>query len=328
MPQQGNHKIFSTNSVSFGQEALDIFNYQLNNNAVYRDFVQALGIRTQDVREVKDIPFLPVRFFKTHPVVTGDFSPEAVFESSGTTGMVSSRHLVRDVKLYEESFSRGFSVFYGDITDYCVIGLLPSYLERGHSSLVYMVDRLISQSGNPESGFYLDEYAKLASVLQSLEERGQPVLLIGVSFALLDFAELYPMTLKHTIIMETGGMKGRRKELIRQELHAILKSAFNQSSIHSEYGMTELLSQAYSKGDGVYRCPPWMKVLLRDDEDPLHVMYTGTGVVNVIDLANIHSCSFIATDDAGKVYSDGSFEILGRTDGSDMRGCSLLVVSQ
>lgn len=328
MPQQGNHKIFSTNSVSFGQEALDIFNYQLNNNAVYRDFVQALGIRTQDVREVKDIPFLPVRFFKTHPVVTGDFSPEAVFESSGTTGMVSSRHMVRDVKLYEESFSRGFSVFYGDITDYCVIGLLPSYLERGHSSLVYMVDRLISQSGNPESGFYLDEYAKLASVLQSLEERGQPVLLIGVSFALLDFAELYPMTLKHTIIMETGGMKGRRKELIRQELHAILKSAFNQSSIHSEYGMTELLSQAYSKGDGVYRCPPWMKVLLRDDEDPLHVMYTGTGVVNVIDLANIHSCSFIATDDAGKVYSDGSFEILGRTDGSDMRGCSLLVVSQ
>lgn len=328
MPQQGNHKIFSTNSVSFGQEALDIFNYQLNNNAVYRDFVQALGIRTQDVREVKDIPFLPVRFFKTHPVVTGDFSPEAVFESSGTTGMVSSRHLVRDVKLYEESFSRGFSVFYGDITDYCVIGLLPSYLERGHSSLVYMVDRLISQSGNPESGFYLDEYAKLASVLQSLEERGQPVLLIGVSFALLDFAELYPMTLKHTIIMETGGMKGRRKELIRQELHAILKSAFNQSSIHSEYGMTELLSQAYSKGDGVYRCPPWMKVLLRDDEDPLHVMYTGTGVVNVIDLTNIHSCSFIATDDAGKVYSDGSFEILGRTDGSDMRGCSLLVVSQ
>lgn len=328
MPQQGNHKIFSTNSVSFGQEALDIFNYQLNNNAVYRDFVQALGIRTQDVREVKDIPFLPVRFFKTHPVVTGDFSPEAVFESSGTTGMVSSRHMVRDVKLYEESFSRGFSVFYGDITDYCVIGLLPSYLERGHSSLVYMVDRLISQSGNPESGFYLDEYAKLASVLQSLEERGQPVLLIGVSFALLDFAELYPMTLKHTIIMETGGMKGRRKELIRQELHAILKSAFNQSSIHSEYGMTELLSQAYSKGDGVYRCPPWMKVLLRDDEDPLHVMYTGTGVVNVIDLTNIHSCSFIATDDAGKVYSDGSFEILGRTDGSDMRGCSLLVVSQ
>ncbi len=327
MPQQGNHKIFSTNSVSFGQEALDIFNYQLNNNAVYCDFVQALGIRTQDVREVKDIPFLPVRFFKTHPVVTGDFSPEAVFESSGTTGMVSSRHLVRDVKLYEESFSRGFSVFYGDITDYCVIGLLPSYLERGHSSLVYMVDRLISQSGHPESGFYLDEYAKLASVLQSLEERGQPVLLIGVSFALLDFAELYPMTLKHTIIMETGGMKGRRKELIRQELHAILKSAFNQSSIHSEYGMTELLSQAYSRGKGIFECANTLKIVVRESTDPMEILPPGRhGLINAIDLGNLDSCAFIATDDVGIVYPDGSFKVLGRMDGADVRGCNLMVV--
>lgn len=327
MPHQGNHKIFSTASGSFEQEALGIFHFQLNNNAVYREFVHALGIQPQKVCTITDIPFLPVRFFKTHAVQSGVFSPQAIFESSGTTGMVSSRHLVKETALYEESFTRGFERTYGPASGYCIIGLLPSYLERGHSSLVYMVDQLIRQSGHPDSGFYLDEYEKLAGLLRQLDQKGQPVLLIGVTFALLDFAEKYPLPLSHTIIMETGGMKGRRREMIRQEVHEKLQAAFSIPVIHSEYGMTELLSQAYSKGEGLFICPPWMRILLRDDEDPFSIRTAGTGIVNVIDLANIHSCSFIATDDAGKVYSDGSFEILGRVDGSDMRGCSLLVVS-
>ena len=325
---QENHKIFSTRDIGFEARAQEIFQFQLKNNAVYGAFVKALGTDTSRVDSITRIPFLPVRFFKSLEVKTGEFEPEAVFESSGTTGMISSRHLVKDLSLYRESFTRGFELFYGPASEYCIIGLLPSYLERENSSLVLMVDDLIRQSGHPQSGFYLNEFDKLAAVLRELESREQKTLLIGVSFALLDFAEQYPIPLKHTIIMETGGMKGRRKELIRPELHAVLKAAFSVPVIHSEYGMTELLSQAYSKGDGIYHCPPWMKILLRDDEDPLRVIATGSGVVNVIDLANIHSCSFIATDDAGKVYPDGSFEILGRVDGSDMRGCSLLVVSQ
>ncbi len=325
---QENHKIFSTGESGFEALALEIFQYQLKNNAVYGAFVKALGTDTSRVDSLARIPFLPVRFFKNMKIKSGDFEPAAVFESSGTTGMVNSRHLVKDLSIYQESFTRGFELIYGPASEFCIIGLLPSYLERGNSSLVYMVDKLIRQSGHPQSGFYLNEFDKLAIVLQELESRQQKTLLIGVSFALLDFVEKYQIPLKHTIIMETGGMKGRRKELIRPELHRILKAAFSVPVIHSEYGMTELLSQAYSKGEGIYHCPPWMKVLLRDDEDPLRVITSGSGVVNVIDLANIHSCSFIASDDAGKVYSDGSFEILGRVDGSDMRGCSLLVVSQ
>ncbi len=323
---QENHKIFSTRDIGFEARALEIFQFQLKNNAVYGAFVKALGTDTSRVDSITRIPFLPVRFFKSLEVKTGEFEPEAVFESSGTTGMISSRHLVKDLSLYRESFTRGFELFYGPASEYCIIGLLPSYLERENSSLVLMVDDLIRQSGHPQSGFYLNEFDKLAAVLRELESREQKTLLIGVSFALLDFAEQYPIPLKHTIIMETGGMKGRRKELIRPELHAVLKAAFSVPVIHSEYGMTELLSQAYSKGEGIYQSPPWMKILLRDDEDPLRVITSGSGVVNVIDLANIHSCSFIATDDAGKVYPDGSFEILGRVDESDMRGCSLLVV--
>ena len=326
MFEQGYHKIFEKGSLDFEALALDIFRYQRKNNAVYGAYVEALGVDPSRVERLEAIPFLPIRFFKTHAVKTGDFEPEVVFESSGTTGMVNSRHLVKDLSLYKESFTRAFDLFYGPVSDYCILGLLPSYLERGNSSLVLMVDELIRRSGHAQSGFYLDEYAKLAGLLKELEARQQKTLLIGVSFALLDFAEQYRFPLKHTIIMETGGMKGRRKELIRAELHAILQQAFSVNNIHSEYGMTELLSQAYSKGAGIYHCPPWMKVLLRDDEDPLHVLRSGAGIVNVIDLANIHSCSFIATDDAGKVYEDGSFEVLGRVDGSDMRGCSLLVV--
>ena len=325
---QENHKIFSTRDIGFEARALEVFQFQLKNNAVYGAFVKALGTDTSRVTALAQIPFLPVRFFKSLEVKTGEFEHETVFESSGTTGMISSRHMVKDLSLYRESFTRGFELFYGSASEYCIIGLLPSYLERENSSLVLMADDLIRQSGHPQSGFYLNEFDKLAALLRELESREQKTLLIGVSFALLDFAEQYPIPLKHTIIMETGGMKGRRKEMIRQELHAILQQSFSLSAIHSEYGMTELLSQAYSKGEGIYHCPPWMKILLRDDEDPLRVITSGSGVVNVIDLANIHSCSFIASDDAGKVYSDGSFEILGRVDGSDMRGCSLLVVSQ
>lgn len=326
MFEQGNHKIFSTDDRGFEALALDIFHYQRKNNAVYGAYVEALGVNPARVDRLQSIPFLPIRFFKSREIKTGVFEPEAVFESSGTTGMINSRHLVKDISLYRESFTKAFELFYGPASGYCILGLLPSYLERGNSSLVMMVDELIRMSGHPQSGFYLNEFDQLAGVLQELEARQQPTLLIGVSFALLDFAEKYQLPLKHTIIMETGGMKGRRKEMVRPELHGILKYAFSLPAIHSEYGMTELLSQAYSKGEGLYRCPPWMKILLRDDEDPLNILSTGAGVVNVIDLANLHSCSFIATDDAGKLYPDGSFEILGRVDGSDMRGCSLLVV--
>jgi hypothetical protein len=240
--------------------------------------------------------------------------------------MVNSRHYINDLLLYEESFLKGFEMFYGPVTDYCILGLLPSYLERENSSLVYMVDKLVEKSGHPQSDFYLDEYEKLSSTIVELERKKQKALLIGVTFALLDFAEQFPIPLQYTTIMETGGMKGRRKEMIREELHTVLKNAFAIDSIHSEYGMTELLSQAYSRGDGIFKTPPWMKILARDEEDPLLVKQTGSGIINVIDLANIHSCSFIATDDAGKIYEDVSFEVLGRVDGSDLRGCSLLVV--
>lgn len=326
MFEQEDHKIFNTDDRGFEALALGIFHYQRKNNAVYGAYVDALGVDPARVDRLQAIPFLPIRFFKSRAIKTGVFEPEAVFESSGTTGMVNSRHLVKNISLYRESFTRAFELFYGPASGYCILGLLPSYLERGNSSLVMMVDELIRMSGHPQSGFYLNEFDQLTRVLQELEARQQPTLLIGVSFALLDFAEQYQLPLKHTIIMETGGMKGRRKELVRPELHGILKDAFSLPAIHSEYGMTELLSQAYSKGEGLYHCPPWMKILLRDDEDPLNILSSGAGVVNVIDLANIYSCSFIATDDAGKLYEDGSFEILGRVDGSDMRGCSLLVV--
>ncbi len=331
MEGQEIHKIFDNSRDNFEALALDIFRFQYRENPVYKAYSDALQVNVEKVQSLQQIPFLPIRFFKSHPVMTGEFVPQAVFQSSGTTGTVSSRHLVKDISLYKESFNRGFSLFYGDISDYCVIGLLPSYMERGNSSLVFMVNELVRQCGHPQSGFYLDEFAKLASVLRQLEEAGQKTLLIGVSFALLDFAKLFPQPLKHTIVVETGGMKGRRKEMIREELHEELKKAFQVSAIHSEYGMTELLSQAWSAGEGVFRCPPWMRVLIRDEDDPftLHMpslRHTAAqrGVINIIDLANIYSCSFIATDDAGKLYTDGSFDISGRVDNSDIRGCSLM----
>ena len=333
MPGQWNHKVFGVKEQDFEELALEIFNFQQENNPVYKSYLQALKINPQLVQSVEQIPFLPVSFFKSHDVQTTLFEPQAVFESSGTSGSINSRHLVKDISLYEESFTKGFELFYGPVKEWCIIALLPSYLERKNSSLVYMAEKLICSSEHPQSGFYLEEYEKLFAVLSELENHQQKTLLLGVTFALLDFAEKYSLPLRHTVVMETGGMKGRREEMIRQEVHTILKHSFSLDHIHSEYGMTELLSQSYSKGEGIFYCPPWMKILVRDEEDPFLVKRSGSGTINVIDLANIYSCSFIATDDAGKLNEDGShacrqagFEVLGRVDGSDLRGCSLMIV--
>ncbi len=326
MPEQWNHKVFGVKEAGFEALALEIFKFQGQNNLVYKDYLQALKINPASVTSLGQIPFLPVRFFKSHAVQTSSFEPAAIFESSGTTGSISSRHLVKDLSLYEESFTRGFEFLYGPISEWCIIGLLPSYLERKGSSLVYMVDKLIQLSEHSQSGFYLNEYEQLSTLLTGLENRKQKTLLIGVTFALLDFAEQCPQPLQQTVIMETGGMKGRREEMIRPQVHELLKMAFQLPAIHSEYGMTELLSQAYSKGEGLFTCSPWMKILVRDEEDPFVVKNAGAGTINIIDLANIYSCSFIATDDVGKIHSNGSFEVLGRIDGSDLRGCSLMVV--
>ena len=326
MTDQWNHKVFGTDHDHFDNVALELFYFQAEHNPVYREFIRAIGINPSRVQKPEQVPFLPIRFFKSHAIKTTDFEPELVFESSGTTGSVNSRHLVKDSAIYETSFLNGFRASYGPADEWCIIGLLPSYLERNNSSLVYMVDRLVRESNHPQSGFYLHEFNELAAVLKSLEARGQKTLLIGVSFALLDFAEQFPQPLEHTVIMETGGMKGRREEMIRPALHAVLQSAFRLPVIHSEYGMTELLSQAYSPGNGLFSCPPWMKILLRDEEDPFLVKTHGSGTINVIDLANIYSCAFIATDDIGKLQTNGQFEVQGRVDGSDLRGCSLMVV--
>lgn len=322
-------KVLSVKGRELDELAVDVFRHQFSHNPLYRSFVETLGVDPGQVTDLLSIPFLPVAFFKYHDVKTGSFDPGQVFESSGTTRSGNSRHLVRSLALYEKSFLQGFELFYGLPEDWCIVGLLPSYLERGNSSLVRMVDGLIRRSGHPDSGFYLDEFAALAALLKKNEAAAQKTLLIGVTFALLDLSKEFPFPLQHTVVMETGGMKGRRRELTREEVHAILKQAWHQEQIHSEYGMTELLSQAYSKGEGVFRCPPWMKVLLRDEDDPLGLhgpAQSGprNGLVNVVDLANLHSCSFIATDDIGRLHPDGSFEITGRMDSSDVRGCSLL----
>jgi phenylacetate-coenzyme A ligase PaaK-like adenylate-forming protein len=327
--RQWNHKIFNVTGPGFEAMAMELFAFQYENNPIYKAYTDAIGVKPAAVKSLGQIPFLPIRFFKSHSIQSGQFEPQAIFESSGTTGTTSSRHFVKEIELYRESFLKGFGLFYGNPADYCIIGLLPSYLERQHSSLVYMANELISQSSHTSSGFYLYELEKLATVIKELEGKQQRVLLIGVTYALLDFAEQFPMPLQHTIIMETGGMKGRREELIRQEVHDQLKIAFHLPQIHSEYGMTELLSQAYSNRNGIFQSPPWLKVLVRDDEDPLTIKTAETGetisgAINIIDLANIYSCSFIATDDAGRVFPDDSFEVIGRLDGSDLRGCSLL----
>ena len=312
---------------TFRETALKVFYFQAEQCAVYRHYLEQLGKDPDRVTEPDQIPFLPIEFFKTHRVLHEGSDPELEFFSSGTTGSDPSRHVVAYSALYRESFLRGFTRFYGDPSAYCILALLPSYLERKGSSLVYMTDHLIRQSGVSESGFYLDNLEDLVEVLVNNRESGQKTLLIGVTFALLELARRFPVELgKHTILMETGGMKGRGKELVRSELHEILTRAFSLSTIHSEYGMTELLSQAYSTGNGRFYTPPWLKVLIRDVNDPLTFEEPGkTGGINLIDLANLYSCSFIATGDLGRIFPDGSFEVLGRFDQSDIRGCNLLV---
>jgi phenylacetate-coenzyme A ligase PaaK-like adenylate-forming protein len=311
----------------FSDMALDVFKFQFKNNRVYRSFCDLLYKHPSDVKTIQDIPFLPIQFFKTHAILSSKDAIKITFTSSGTTGSVTSKHTVTDLDIYEQSFTKGFEQSYGNIEDYAILALLPSYLEREGSSLIYMVDAMISKSNHKESGFYLNNLSELKDALINLDNRGKKTLLIGVSFALLDLVETHQFSLKNTIIMETGGMKGRRKEMIREELHAKLKSGFGVESIHSEYGMTELLSQAYSKGQGVFNSPSWMHILIRDTEDALTLLPNGkTGGINVIDLANINSCSFIATQDLGRINQDGSFEIIGRFDASDIRGCNLMVL--
>lgn len=320
--------IFSISShKQFEKIALKVFRFQYENNKVYKEFCDLLKTDVQKVKSLQQIPFLPIQFFKSHEVVSNTNEIQETFTSSGTTGMITSQHLVTDVSLYEQSYRLAFSECYGNIEDYAVLALLPSYLERSGSSLIYMVKDLIELSNNEHSGFYLHNYDELISKLIELDNSGQNVILIGVTYALLDLIEKQHFQLKNTIIMETGGMKGHRKEMIREELHQILCTGFGVQSIHSEYGMTELLSQAYSLGNGIFECPSWMHILIRDTEDALsYVDYGKTGGINVIDLANINSCSFIATQDLGKKYSNNTFEVLGRFDHSDIRGCNLMVI--
>ncbi|NQW79258.1 MAG: acyl transferase [Chitinophagaceae bacterium] len=316
-PPLDTNKLWELAPDQFWQTSKLIFNWQAAHNPVYKQWVE--------LNKSSAIAFLPIYFFKTQDVFIGE-KPVNLFESSGTTQDVKSNHWVQDLSLYEASFLKGFELFYGNPADYCIIGLLPSYLERKHSSLVYMVDKLIQASGHAQSGFYLDDFTKLNEVLQDLEKQKQKVWFIGVSFALTDFAIAYPQQLNSTIVLETGGMKGRKEELTRNELHQLLREHLGTITIHSEYGMTELLSQAYAIKEGVFKCPPWMKVMVAEEEDPTAIKEIGRGVLHIIDLANIYSCSFIATEDVGEVFEDGSFTVLGRLDASARRGCSLLVV--
>lgn len=319
------NKIFQVEN-NFEALAKELFAYQYAHNKVYKAWCDCLHIDARIIMLPENIPFLPISFFKTDKVISGSEAFELLFESSGTTLANKSRHYIKDVNVYTESFTRSFELFYGDIKEWCIIGLLPSYLQQKNSSLIKMVDALIKLSHNAGSGFYLDEHEKLYHVLKQLEQRKQKTLLMGVTYALLDFAERFPLQLSSTTIMETGGMKGRRKEITRDEVHTILKNQFQVKQIHSEYGMSELLSQAYAKENGIFYCPPWMKVFVRDEDDPLLVKTNGKGAFNIIDLANANSCAFIATDDVGEVFEDGSFTVAGRMDGSDIRGCSLMVM--
>jgi hypothetical protein len=328
------NNIFSTEPGLFNQTALDVFAYQYSENAVYRRWCDLILPAQHPKNEAglpllehyTSIPAMPIGFFKSETVQTGNYKPALFFESSGTTATVQSKHYIKDESVYQQSFLTAFEAVYGPVNNWCIIGLLPAYLERPHSSLVYMVEHLIKASNHVQSGFYLYDHEALAQTLKTNEAARQKTLLIGVTFALLDFAEKFPIPLSHTTILETGGMKGRRKELTREEVHAELIDAFQVPTIHGEYGMTELLSQAYATGNGMYKCPPWMRVLVSEEEDPLTIKTSGRGSLQVIDLANIHSCAFIATEDVGAVYEDGSFEVFGRIDHSALRGCSLMVV--
>lgn len=321
-------RIFSVqNESDFESAALDVFRYQFGSNRIYRDFAIQLKKSPENVSKITDIPFIPVEIFRSNIVLSGSFPVDIIFESSGTTAAIQGRHFVKDLQLYEESFTRTFRMFYGDPEKFVIAALLPSYVERRGSSLVYMADRLIRKGGKP-GGFYIGSMEDFFSAIKRADIGGRQVMILGVSFALLDLAEKQPRDLSGTIVMETGGMKGRRKELTRTELHEILKERLNISDVHSEYGMTELMSQAYSKGNGIFYAPPWMKIILRDPQDPL-TYYSEperTGGINIIDLANLNSCAFISTGDLGKLHDDGGFEVLGRFDNSDIRGCNLMVI--
>lgn len=310
----------------FHKMAMKIFRYQYEHNEVYQKYCALVKKTPSNVKHITEIPFLPIEFFKSKKIVSNLNKEQAIFTSSGTTGQITSKHYVTDLGFYEYSFRNAFSKFYGNIEDYAILALLPSYLEREGSSLIYMIKDLIEGSNHVDSGFYLNNYEELVNKLRDLENEGQNVLLIGVTYALLDLIENFEFNLNNTIVMETGGMKGRRKEMIREELHSLLKKGFGVNEIHSEYGMTELLSQAYSLGNGIFECPPWMDVLIRETEDPFTLVTTGkTGGINVIDLANFNSCSFIQTQDLGRKFDNFSFEVLGRFDNSDIRGCNLMV---
>ena len=312
------------NDAEFEMLALSIFDYQMESNSIYAPYA-ALILKGKAPNNIFEIPFLPISFFKTEQIICQGRAVEEVFLSSGTTGD-QSKHLVSEISLYRESYLKAFELFYGDITQYCILSLLPNYREREGSSLIYMVDDLISKSKHEQSGFYLNDYESLSKRLQKLEKEGQKTILFGVSYALLDLAEQFPQKLEHTIIIETGGTKGKRKEMLKEELHQNLKAAFSLDVIHSEYGMSELLSQSYSNGEGIFKSPPWKKVLIRDTNDPLSIIGDNkTGGINIIDLANIYSCPFIATQDLGKTFENGTFTVLGRFDNSDLRGCNLLL---
>lgn len=321
-------QIFDPNiKIRFEKLALEVFQHQALNCLVYSSYLNELGIEPKSIIHFRQIPFLPIQFFKSHQIISTADKIDKVFLSSGTTGNAQSKHYVSDLNVYKLSYTKGFEHFYGDIKDYTILALLPSYMEREGSSLIYMVDDLIKKSKSSDSGFYLNDLENLSNKLIKLNKRNKKVLLIGVSYALLDLVRKFEFDLKNTIIMETGGMKGKRKEMIREELHKRLSMGFGVDKIHSEYGMTELLSQAYSKGNGYFETPPWMRIVVRDPEDPLTLLpHTKTGGLNIVDLANINSCSFIATQDLGKINANGTFELMGRFDNSDIRGCNLMVI--
>ncbi len=319
-------ELFSVSPETFADKALELFRYQAAENSVYKEFLQYLDISPKSITCLEAIPFLPIELFKSKNIISGPYDTDFYFESSGTTSSINSRHFVSDLEIYKTSILQCFALFFGDVKQYNILALLPSYLDRPNASLVYMCRELMNESGNLQNGFYLDDLEGLQKIILSNEKMNIPTILIGVSFALLDLAEKFPMNLSQTIIMETGGMKGRREEITRSELHQILKAAFKTKKIYSEYGMTELLSQGYSKGDSVFFTPSWMKIIIRDTEDPFTILpHEKTGCINIIDLANIHSCAFIATQDLGKLHADGSFEVLGRFDNSDVRGCNLMI---
>ncbi len=320
-------QIFQINDKkSFHKIALEVFQIQSKHNLVYKEYLKVLNINVEKIKLIEDIPFLPIAFFKNRKVILEGMDSEIVFSSSGTTGMIPSQHFVAETKIYGESFLKGFQHFFGSIRNYCILALLPSYMERKGSSLIYMTEQLIRLSYNRNSGFFLNNLGELVEVLHSPELKNKKVILLGVTYALLDLAENYYIDKPDLIVMETGGMKGKRKEMVREELHRFLSEKFGVKQIYSEYGMTELLSQAYSFGQGIFQTPPWMKILIRDANDPFSLLADEqSGGINIIDLANIHSCSFIMTQDLGKKYKDDSFEVLGRFDSSDVRGCNLLV---